>query len=199
MMPTLQLEGAYHLQDLLYDRGIRTLRQLASMSVEHVRTLPCSNCDKTALLNASRSARISVATDDAVPSRGGTGEGFGVYEGVALLTSRGTGGFLRLFSHRIEKAEWHDAAERDLGQGLREAVAGRDLDAIRRILATGEGNRILNHQSDSGWTVLQRACVSRREAGAISSSPRTPAPLPAAKGQHALAFFLLKFKASSRE
>jgi len=192
-MPTLQLEGAYHMQDLLFERGIRTLRQLASLSVEHVRALPCSNGDKTALLNASRTARIKVATDDATPSRGGTGEGFGDAN-VALLTSRGSGGFLPLFSHRIEKVAWHVAAERDLGQDLREAVGGRDLDAIRRILATREGKHILNHQGDSGWTVLQRACVSRRVADAISSPPRTPAPAPTPKGQHALASFRLHIR-----
>ena len=118
MLNALQPEGAYHLQDILFDRGIRSLTQLASMSVEHVRALPCSNIDKTVLLNASRSARLSVAADDEAPlgGRAATGEGFGDADVALLLTSRGAGGFDPLFQHRIEKVTQHAAAEGDVAE-----------------------------------------------------------------------------------
>ena len=188
MLATLQLEGAYHLQDLLFDRGVRTSRQLSNMSVEHVRAMPCTNSEKTALLHASRSARLSVAADHGAATIGwsATGEGFGDAN-VALLTSRGAGGFLPLFSHRIEKLEQHAAAEGDIAQDLRTAVGSRDLDAMRRILRTEEGKRILNKHYGDGWTVLQRACASRRDAGAIASGPpATPAPSLSPAGQEPL-------------
>ena len=143
------------------------------MSVEHVRALPCSNIDKTVLLNASRSARLSVAADDEAPlgGRAATGEGFGDADVALLLTSRGAGGFHPLFKHRIEKVTQHAAAEGDVAQDLRSAVGTRDLYTIRRILGTEEGKRVLNNHDINGWTVLQRACASRRDAGVASCGP----------------------------
>ena len=149
---------------MLFDMGVCTRGHLAKMSVEHVRSLSCSNADKTALINATRTARQRIASATSGAGAGGTDGGIGGEDAsVALLTSRRGEGFLPLFGHRIDKLGEITTRERNVADDLRKAVNERNLDLVRSILATQAGRDAVNVQGSDGWTVLQRACVHKQD------------------------------------
>ena len=150
---------------MLFDMGVCTRGHLAKMSIEHVRSLSCSNSDKTALINATRTARQRIAGATSGAGAGGTdGVVGGEDASVALLTSRRGEGFLPLFGHRIDKLGEIATRERNVADDLRKAVNERNLDLVRSILATQAGRDAVNVPGSDGWTVLQRACVHKQDA-----------------------------------
>ena len=158
MLQELSLEDALHLKDLLYDRGVRSVANLAKLSVEHVRSLPCNNRDKTALLHSSRSARQRLA----FTATGVLDESDGEKEAsVALLTSRNSGGFLPLFSHRVDILAKQDVKKCNMVEEIRNAVKDRNVELIRKLVANEDGGSTINSQCADGWTVLHRACLHK--------------------------------------
>ena len=170
-----------HLQDMLFDMGVRTRGQLAKMSIEHVRTLSCSNADKTALINATRTARQRIASAaSSTFGLGGRRDGSMGEEdaSVALLTSRRGDGYLPLFGHRIDKLGEIATEERNVAEDLRKAVNERNVESVCSILATQSGRDVVNALGSDGWTVLQRVCVHKQDVALRPKStfakPRLP-------------------------
>ena len=158
MLQELSLEDALHLKNLLYDRGVRSVANLAKLSVEHVRSLPCNNRDKSALLHCSRSARQRLA----FTATGVLDESDGEKEAsVALLTSRNSGGFLPLFSHRVDILAKQDVKKCNMVEEIRNAVKDRNVELIRKLVANEDGESTINSQCADGWTVLHRACLHK--------------------------------------
>ena len=159
-MAVLHFENCEHLDSMLSGRGVSTVAQLASLSIEHVRALPCGNADKTLVLNASREARLRL------PAASGQS-----------LTARAPWSYQALFSHRKDRAAHLEKDKRSEYKKLRHAVTDRDLAKVLEILgamgreaALRAVNDISADNSGDGWSILQRVCLTPLTQESLSNA-----------------------------